>query len=300
MFDDLDDPRPAVPPPGARAAVAARAARIRRHRRTGWAAGSASLALVLVAAAAGLRHDGTDRIAAGDPTPTVVAETPSPTPTETLQHPTPHSPPPPTSSSPLPNPATVSPHPSPSESPSPSPTSSPTPQEPGWDQPDGKPGWSTGFTWCSVPDSVPDEGEAPFEGLTMELTVPESVHAGDGASGTVTIHNGSDHYVSFVLTGDSGRFQTVLGDTEHHRSGVYGNDAIMSRVVELDAGEDTTIDVSVPTTACGDTSDDDTPLPAGTYTAGLRVHWETRTDGDPAPPRRSGYWGAPRTSVTLT
>jgi hypothetical protein len=306
MFDDLDDPNPPVVPYGARDAVVARGARLRRRRRVAWTAGSTSLAVVLVASMVLARHEPEARLAT-EPTPSPSTEAPTESPTPS---PTP-------SESPTPAPTATA-----SKAATPSPTPSPEDNRfPGM-IPDGMPGWGTGFTWCGNATSVPSPGGAPFPGLTLNIDLPDSAsHAAD-TTGAATFHNDGDRDVRFFV---SGRVIAVASDGHGHFSAVEGNDGIPSYEVVVPAGGDAMLDLSLPTHSCADTPDEEAPrLPPGTYTVGLSVSWSSpQHDASPSPSSStgplepsptsspspswspepasgSGEWGAIRTTITIT
>ena len=326
MFDELDDPAFPGAGAGAREAVAARAASIRRRRRAALAGGGTSLALVLatiVYATNGSSPRSLD----------VVTTSPSPSASETV--PEEALSPEPTASAPAsPEPSATATHPAePAEPVSPRPTPEPTETETGfrWNQPDGKPGWSSGYGGCGQHSALPPPGTAPFEDLTLELRLPEGpIRGGQRYTAHAVITNTGDRYLRFSLMGTDD--DAVLVDGRGNSNGSPWSDAVPMYPIELAPGASVEQPVQMTTYVCGDTSaDPERPLPAGTYTVSAALHWSDRAVGaarspDPSEPtagtivptqepsaeptpepspswgeRADGFgsWATPRISVTV-
>jgi hypothetical protein len=277
MFDELDDP--AGTPRGDLAGVLARAA-ARRYRRAVTTVGS-GVALSLVAGLVVLARPGTPdahSLREADPSPSVSA-TASPVPSDSAS-------PEPGASSP----AAMSPAATTGPGSTPEPT--PTDGYGRWDQPDGKPGWSTGFTWCSPAPGGPSRAPASDLRLTVVLDQP-SFRPQDWVSGTATIHNDGDRAVH-VYASSGGGFDGVLyGAGGKPANGVFGNDGITHLDEDIPAGGTYSYGFDAATSTCGDTYAQDEQLPAGDYTVAPVLFWET-TDGSD-----SGTWLGDRVPVTL-
>ena len=311
MFDELDDPVAPHPGEAARAAVAARSARLRLRRRAAWGGGAASALLVVAALTYALPGDrrSLDVVVTETATPTATAvETPEPTPatpsptatptptprpapsSEPAEEPPPPPPPPPTTTAPR------------------RPTATPTESLPFDQAPDGKPGWSTGFTWCHDATALPPEGAGPYPGVTLALELPSTTFvAGRSYTGHLVVTNDADHSVSFDAWSSG---STVAVDDAGHGSAGKGNDAMISHHVELDPGEEWSLDVGVSTVGCGDTPrDGDRPLPPGAYRMTAGLHWSNRSawsgpspEPEPSPTHdpASGEWYVAPHDVRLT
>lgn len=284
MFDRFDDPSVPTPGPGERAAVAARATRLRRRRAAvlGGSAVSVALVVALVAYAAADGPASRSLVAADPPSPSETTYSPEPEPTPT---PAPTTSPPAASPSPTP----VAPPPTRQPTPTPTPT---TPKPPptnvaGFDsEPDGKPGWSTGFVSCRNATSPLPRGAAPFPGLTLTLELPATTFvAGRSYEARLVIANEGDRHVQFEAHLGSG---TRAVDAKGNGSAVSGNDAIMLNDVRLAPGESTTFTVGVVTWGCGDGHEDpNVPLPAGSYSMTDGLTWSNPRSWDPASPSPS-------------
>jgi hypothetical protein len=293
VFDDLDDPGPLAVPPGARAAVDSRAARLRLRRRAGWGAGAASCvaAVAVVAYAAG--GGSSTSLQPADPgLPTATVSEPSPTPTATPTPSATPSPSPLVTATTAPQPATLRPT-LPPASPSPGPLD-----------------YSRGSVDCTGTNPRRDSkpGRAPFPGVTLALHVPAEVTASDDAdhepAGTATLRNGGDQAVTFHYAsswrGVSGTYgpQTYAWNDAGDYSAYYGGPEYYWTAVTLAPGESTTVAVVVRTTTCasGDFYDPATgkyrtqqrPLPPGTYHVGFGLFWSTADKPSPDPDYTDG------------
>jgi hypothetical protein len=277
MFDELDDP--AGTPRGDLARVLARAA-ARRYRRAVTTVGS-GIALSLVAGLLVLARPGTPgthSLREADPSPSASA-TATPVPSDSAT-PEPGGP----------SPAATSPAATTTPGSTPEPT--PTDVYGGWDEPDGKPGWSTGFTWCSPAPDGPSRAPASGLRLTAVLDQP-SFRPQDWVSGTATIHNDGDR-TAHVDAYAGGGFDGVLyGAGGEPADGVYGNDGISSLDEDIPAGGTYSYPFHAATSTCGDTSAQDEQLPAGDYTVAPVLFWETADGSD------RGSWLGDRVPVTL-
>jgi hypothetical protein len=259
MYDHLDDPTP--PPLGdeTRAEVLARAGRLRR-KRLAVLLSSASAAVVVVVVAAYALTGSPERasLIVVSPTPTMTAtETPEPTPSST----------PSAAGSP-----TIAPTPTRTATTAPTASPSAVVHCQGLDCPDGKPGWTTGYTQCNPATVMPDgAGAPPVDGLVLTLALPASAASGTDVHGTATVTNNSDVTVSFeVRQPRIGAEAGVAGPGG--TSSTHASDAMGSEAFELSPGESDSINVVAHTTSCGDTSSEHEPaLPAGTYQVGLTM-----------------------------
>jgi hypothetical protein len=276
MFDELDDPAGA--PRGDLARVLARAGARRRQRRVMAGVGSGA-ALSLVAGIAVLVTAGTpgvDSISELDPSPSVTASAASPTAEP--------------SGSATPVPA----DPSATAAPSGGPSASPSPADylTGWDEPDGKPGWSTGFTWCWPASTEPSRPPAGDLRLTVALD-QDAYPPGYRVSGTATIHNDGSKTVHVDASGAGGFDGVLYGAGGQPVDGIFGNDGVESMSADVAAGGTYTYRFYAATETCGDTSADDKEVPAGDYTVAAVLDWE-HSDGSPG-----GTWVGARVPVSI-
>jgi hypothetical protein len=267
MFDDLDDPS-GLPAPGddARAHVARRARVIKRNRNAGLAGGLASVVLLVVAVAAGVRGAadpaGLDPVTTGTP---VAQESPTP------------------SGSPTATPSSAA-------SSAPPPSVQPTrplviPEDPQG----GLVGLGTGEgTRCVTVDALPATGAGPAPGLTMTAAFPEPGRD----RGVLTITNtSSDLHADFDIRPiDSGAgLQSVAVGERGARSGYLVTDSPEPRDVRVPAyhvrlapGESWSEEFAVRRSACasppeGESGRDGTTwwrrLPERDYQMAVGVEW---------------------------
>ncbi|MCW2542959.1 MAG: hypothetical protein JWM40_511 [Frankiales bacterium] len=283
MYDHLDDPTP--PPPGdeTRAEVLARAGRLRRKRLALLTSGASAAVVVVVVAVLALTGS-SDRasLIVVSPTPTVTAsETAEPTPSAT----------PSAAGSPTTGPT-------PTRTATTAPTASATTDVrcQSLDCPDGKPGWTTGYTQCIPATVEPDgAGAPPVDGLVLTLALPASAASGTDVHGTATVTNNSDVTVSFEVRqpriGAEAGVSGAGGTSSTHASDAQGSEAF-----QLSPGQADSINVVAHTTSCGDTSRDPEPsLSPGTYQVGLTMGFTNAqvvpSGSAPSPQVRSyGSW----------
>jgi hypothetical protein len=263
MFDELDDPAYGGSVADARAAVAARAARIRRRRRAAWAGSGTSIILVVAGIAYGVRASEPARRAA------IVSESESPS----------------ESAEPSVTSATAEPTPSPEVI-----TDPHSALYPG----DGRPGWADGWVRCTQTKALPPPGTAPFPDMTLGLRIPATLASGKTHQAHLVFTNTGDRYLRFSY------HQPAHGlmDGRGNASGQISNDAVPVYEVELAPGEVSEQPVAVNAWACGDTRDDpETPLPAGEYTYAVEFYWSGRTVGSAQPAPSGEATGASETAT---
>lgn len=269
MFDDLD----AIPPhpdESVRAAVRARADQLQRRRRIVQlsAAAGVAVAAVLVAQVVTPPDAKPNSLTVLTPDETSTPDVVTPIATET------------------PTPAvSLNPSASPSRSPvsaisTAEPVASPTVTCDGGINveacADGKPGWYAGFSSCQPSRGVStDGGDTPLPGMTLTFTVPSAtVAGGKDFEGELHITNGSDKSVELSIAPTTATADQFIADVfgPGGGGGVFGSDVVANQRIALAPGEVLTRKVEVPTTTCGDTSNDPaSPLSAGRYAASVSV-----------------------------
>jgi hypothetical protein len=283
MFDDLDDPGYAGPGSGARDAVAARAGRLRRHRRIAWASGVASFLVVAVALGAGLRSrpGGLAGVEPLAPLPTTATPSPSVT---VAASPTPTTPSPTTPSPTTPRTVSAPPVPAPRPTPVPGPS---MPSD-----------WS-----CAPAAEIPPEGGAPVDGVTLSLEAPAVVDADDPGDVTLVLTNGTDQGIDVRFFPSnrpndiSGPFQTVMTNEKGTFSGVMtdnipryvGADRSLHTTASAEGvypGESFRMKVPIQTWGC---DADGGRVPPGTYRMSVGIEID---DG--------GGYGSPTASPSPT
>lgn len=297
MFDDLDDPGFAGPPPDARAAVGARATRIKRQRAAGLVAGLTSVALLLGGVAAGVRTPddpaGLEPLTTGTPT-AQLSPTPSPSATTTPTR-TPAATPTTKPRAQRPSGAVVAP---------PQPTKGPRPSAV----------MGGRYSRCSPATGLPERGAGPAAELTFAAEFPAEE---TGLRGTITITNTStDLYADFhvVPADDGAELQSVAVDDRGNVSGHEWTTRPEPREtrlgyhhVRLGPGEKWATSFTVQRNACyaapaGESHPPQTiwyrRLPPGSYQMAVGIDWwghvwrgdpvspspePTPTDGTPSP-----------------
>jgi hypothetical protein len=184
---------------------------------------------------------------------------------------------------------------------SPVPSPAPSPGVDDWwarQQHDGRPGWSTGFGGCYVAGALPERGTPPFKsGIALRLEAPATFEAGRSYTVQAVVTNTGGRYVHFAIA-VNWALHAVLLDDAGHGSLVDWGDAISREFVDLGPGEETSLDVTLDTSSCGDGQRDPSPpLPKGTYRLGFGVAWSERAAGPSPTPLpeegryASGEWG---------
>jgi hypothetical protein len=287
MYDHLDDPDPPYPGADAREGVGARAKRLRR-KRFAVVGGSGTAAVAVVVLAVALANgSGTPRATMIYTSPTLYAVVDTETPTAT---PTPSATPSPTPSA-TPTETTAPPtHPTPS-------VTSGCRDERGFPScPDGKPGWSNGFTSCAVSTTVPSGPgtQTYLDGLTATFAVDPSVAAGETLNGTLTFSNSTADAIHLDYGAGSRQLEVQGGSR-------YGSDALVTEVLDIPAGTEKSVPLSVRTTTCGDTSSDPaTALAAGSHAVGVSftVRHIRSDPGAPSPEPTATVDDLPTSSAT--
>jgi hypothetical protein len=161
-----------------------------------------------------------------------------------------------------------------------------------WLDPDGRPGWSTGFVWCAPPTT--GRGRAPGDGVRLDLVLDAGEFvAGTRVTGTATVHNDSDERVRFDASAGGG-FDGVLYDsTGRPVSAITGNDGIVPMWANLAPGETLSYPFSAATWTCGDTPDDDELLAPGAYSVAAALWWDLPDGG------ATHYWAGEPSPVRL-
>lgn len=275
MFEHLSS-EPEPPGPEVRDAVRRRARGLRQRRWVGaGTAGAVALGVVLAVILSGP----TERSAV------LFVDEPSPTPTPSVPAAL-------VTADPTPDP-TVSPTPEPSVTPTPvpavttvaaTPSASPSPacdQKRADQCPDGKPGWSYGFSSSchdAAASEVPAAREVLFDGVTATWVLPRTtVRGGESLPGKVRVHSTRQDHVAFDVSFGPGASPAVYG--EGRGGAVHLNELFLPGPhVDLLPGQTQTFDVGVGTTGCADTPDlPEPPLPAGSYAAGETFTFQRAT-----------------------
>jgi hypothetical protein len=159
---------------------------------------------------------------------------------------------------------------------------------------------------------LPDEGTAPFAGLSARLVLPDPVQpaytANAEPSGEVVVENAGGTTVTFdvarTVVHGVAMLQTVADDGAGNVSAYYAGDA-EAYPVTVEPGGSVSIPVVLRTTVCasevwyhpdtGTSEERATPLPGGDYQVGVALHW-TYSD---ALGEHSGDWAPPVVPVTV-
>jgi hypothetical protein len=172
---------------------------------------------------------------------------------------------------------------------------------------DGVPGWSSGFSGCSVPRALPEPGTPPFKaGIALRLDAPATFEAGQTYTLHAVVTNTGGRYVHFGVS-VNWVLQAVLLDKDGHGNRRDWGDAIGNHYIDLGPGEETSLDVRLDTSTCGDgPRAAQPPLRPGTYRLGFGVEWQERAAGPSPSPvpdgekYESGEWGIAPLTVTVT
>lgn len=157
-----------------------------------------------------------------------------------------------------------------------------------WDVPDGKPGWGSGFTYCTN-ELPPRHNRAPFDGMSL------SVHLMDGP-----LTSGAHAKVVLVITNSSDRsrkFDVQLGrglllDRDGNAVGsVNYSDAISSSTWTVEGHSRARLTASVRAKTCGDTRFLDRRVPPGHYQLYGVFHWGMQ--------HRSSDWASPPDGIRV-
>lgn len=189
--------------------------------------------------------------------------------------------------------ALLSPSPSPRQRPRRTPSPQPTQRAyESWNEPDGKPGWSGGFSGCNQSPPIANS-VAPSESLTIELMLPQAEYAaGEVISAEVELKNtgSSNAQLTVIDSSDDGTLIDNRGDAV---SAVYWSDAVMGSNYEIPPGGSKRIKVSVQTSSCGDTGDEPPRnLAKGNYEVSVHLSWSSKESGP-------NEWYAPMKPVSL-
>jgi hypothetical protein len=152
-----------------------------------------------------------------------------------------------------------------------------------WDVPDGRRGWSTGFSWCE--NAKPDgRNRAPFAGLELTVRLRDAPMDHRTERVVLVAHNTSDRDRTFWTDSLGEHAQLVDGDG--HRTAVHQSDAISQRQWAVAAHSTQRLVVHVTVVRCGDTRFLDDRFANGRYRLVGTLDWSA---GD-----RRGQWRAAR------
>lgn len=273
MFDHLSS-EPDPPGLEVRDAVHVRARLLRRRRWAGVGTAGATLVSVLLVVTLSGPGESTAVLFTDEP-----SATPSPWPSllitasavpEATLEPTPAP-----AASPTPGPAVTMVTLTPSTSSSPLPACAPK----AYDQcPDGRPGWSHGFSSSchdATASDVPAAREELFDGVTATWVLSRTTaEGGQSLAGKVRVHSTRQDHVVFDVQFGADPDPAVYG--EGRGGAVHVNE--LGRPgphVDLLPGQTQTFDLGVGTTSCADTSDlPEPPLPPGSYAAGKTLAFD--------------------------
>ena len=157
-----------------------------------------------------------------------------------------------------------------------------------WDVPDGKPGWGTGFTYCTN-ERPPSHNRAPYDGFSL------SVHLADPP-----LTSGHHEKVVLVVTNHTDRdreFSVQLGrgllldDAGHAVGSVIYSDAIGVTTLTVEAHSRAKLAAQVRAKTCGDTRFLDRRVPPGHYDLYGVFHWGTQ--------QRSHDWASAANTIRV-
>jgi hypothetical protein len=157
-----------------------------------------------------------------------------------------------------------------------------------WDVPDGKPGWGTGFTYCTN-ERPPRHSRAPYDGMSLAVHVKDGpLTSGSREKAVLVVTNRSDRERRFTLQLE----RALLLDRDGHAVvGVIYSDAIGVGSWKMEPHSRSRLPVGMRVKTCGDVRVLDRRVPPGHYELYGVVHWGTK--------HRSGDWASPANPVRV-